>query len=40
MVVIRKITVLANMGKTGDTIQRNNYSRSSGGMTQVIRAPA
>jgi hypothetical protein len=40
MVVIRKITVLANLGKTGDPIQRNNYSGSTGGMAQLIRAPA
>jgi hypothetical protein len=39
MAVIRKITVLANLGKTGDPIQRNNYSRT-GDMAQVIRAPA
>jgi hypothetical protein len=40
MVVIRKITVLADLGNTGDPIQRNNYSRRTGAMAQVIRAPA
>jgi hypothetical protein len=32
--------VLANLGKTGDPIQRNNYSRRTGDMAQVIRVPA
>jgi hypothetical protein len=34
------ITVLAYLGKTGDPIQRNNYSRRTGGMTLSIRVPA
>jgi hypothetical protein len=38
MAVIRKITVLDNLGKTRDAIQRNNYSRRTRGMAQVMNA--